>query len=288
MRMTDLDIGRDEPFRHVRAPLGRWGERLVFVTVGVLAERLSDRMRSGRSRHERSLQPERDRAALHAELERIRQHLGDQRRNADHVLDSHERERRGIADRLHEEAAQAMSAALLAVGMLERGASGELTQSQLERVRSSIRDCITGLREIAASLRPASLEELGLLPALEHISELEQRRIARSVTFSAGGLTERLPAEVEAAAYRVIEEMLGVLHGVDPVNVSLAAQEGGLRIVVSGGHGAHLDAGAESLEARLATTRARLELIGGALRLGSMTDESELIAEIPLHHALRH
>lgn len=78
---------------------------------------------------------EQDQKALRAELQSARRRLADQLRNASHILDSHERQRRGIADRLHEEAAQTMAAALLAVGLLERDAAGELPQSQLEQVR---------------------------------------------------------------------------------------------------------------------------------------------------------
>jgi signal transduction histidine kinase len=257
------------------------GERLFTPEDRLVVETLAQQAAVAADNH-RLLAIERDQAMLHAELERVRRHLSDQLRNAGHILDSHEQERRGIADRLHEEAAQTMAAALLAVGLLERGASGELTQSQLEQVRHRVHDCIVDLRDLAASLRPASLDELGLLPALERISELERQHTSRSVTFSAEGLPGRLPVEVETSTYRVIEEMLQALHGTAAIDVSLAMKDEGLRIVVNGDHGAPANGEVEPLDARLTTTRARLELIGGALRIGSDADDDLLLAEIPL------
>lgn len=226
-----------------------------------------------------------DQAALRAELERVRERLSDQLRNAGHMLDTHENERRRIADRLHDEAAQTMAAALLAVGLLERGATAELTQCQLEQVRRRVHDCLVDLRELASSLRPASLEELGLLPALERISELERERASRSITFTYDGVAGRLPTEVETSAYRVIEEMLCALNTVASLRVSLLVENDTLRVAVrSCGQGtrSHLTAD-DKLDRGLATARARLELIGGTLLLDwDRNDNIGLIAEIPL------
>jgi hypothetical protein len=80
----------------------------------------------------------------------------------------------------------------------------------------------------------------------------------------------------------VIEEMLQTLHGTAAIDVSLAMKDEGLRIVVNGDHGAPANGEVEPLEARLTTARARLELIGGALRIGSDADDDWLLAEIPL------
>lgn len=270
--MRDLHFGALE----VSAP----PDRVFTPEDRLMVETLAQQAAVAMDNH-RLLAIERDRARLHRELERVRRNLSDHLRNVGHILDVHEQERRGIADRLHEEAAQTMAAALLAVGLLERGASGELTQSQLEQVRGRVGDCIVELRDLAAGLRPASLDELGLLPALERISELESRRTSRSVTFSAEGLPGRLPVEIETSAYRVVEEMLRALSGSTSVDVSLAVQDGGLRIVVNGDGGAPVDVELDPLEAALATTRARLELIGGALRIRSGVGYDQLLAWIP-------
>ncbi len=280
---------REQRFGELEVSSG--ADRVLSPEDLLVVETLAQQAAVAADNH-RLLAIERDQARLQAELERARGHLSDQLRNAGYIIDSHEQERRGIADRLHEEAAQTMAAALLAVGLLERGASGELTQSQLEKVRHGVHDCIVELRELAASLRPASLDELGLLSALEGISEQERRRASRSVTFSADGLPGRLPIEVETSAYRVIEELLAALPGDRALFVGLATEDDRLRIVVDGdgqpdalpclsGEDEHLCGG-------LTTVRARLELIGGALvvspRAGDERDASGplLVAEIPL------
>jgi signal transduction histidine kinase len=251
--------------------------------------------------NQRLLGMERERVALQAEIERTHRRLAEQFRNAGHVLEYHEQERRGIATQLHEEAAQAMAAALLTVGMLERGAENEPARPQLEEVRAHMKACIADLRRIAGSLRPAVLDEMGLAPALQHISELEAENDARAVTFLTAGLPPGLSRQVETFAYRVVEDLLAALPSTAAIEATLSAREGSLRIELDAhpreddpGSGQQQDGGALAerlttardawaLDGRLTTARARVELIGGSLRIASSERHRTLIvAELPL------
>lgn len=235
----------------------------------------------------RLLAAEREHAALRAEIERMRKRLGDQLRNASQVIEHHEQERRGIARRLHDEAAQAMAGALLTVGLLERGVDAEMSRPQLEDVRQQVKACIVDLRHIAGSLRPPALDEMGLAMALERFAEIEDERGMRSVAFSLGPLPERLPPDVETATYRAIEDMLRTLDGAGSIEVSLDADEDAVRIVL----GAQPDLSAVALDGRLEpgqvhvdllATQARVELIGGSLQVGQMpTGGKRIQVEIP-------
>jgi glucose-6-phosphate-specific signal transduction histidine kinase len=64
-----------------------------------------------------------------------RRRLADQRRNASQILHSHERERREIADRLHEQAARTMAAAF-AYGRVTRTRRGRRTAAIRARTSS--------------------------------------------------------------------------------------------------------------------------------------------------------
>ena len=70
--------------------------------------------------NQRLLALERERAALHAELEHTRTRLDSHLRNVNQILDSQETERREIARQLHDQAAQAMAGVLFGLHVLER------------------------------------------------------------------------------------------------------------------------------------------------------------------------
>lgn len=253
-------------------------DRLMLETLALQAAVASD--------NQRLLAVQREQAALRGEIERMRRRLGEQARNASHVIESHEQERRGIARQLHEEAAQTMAAALVTVGLLER-APGELSQAQLEEVRSQVKSSIVDLRRLAGTLRPAVLDEMGLASALERLSEQESEDAGRPVSFSTDGLPERLPREVETSTYRAIEEVLDALDAAVSVTVKLRAQNKRMRIVVDAesldGSGARREDVDRMLHSELAGTRARLELIGGSLHIGSLRESgARVVAELPL------
>lgn len=249
-------------------------DRLMLETLALQAAVATD--------NQRLLAIERERAVLEGEIVRMRRRLGDQARNASHVIEQHEQERRGIARQLHEEAAQTMAAALLTVGLLER-TPGELTQDQLQEVRRQVKASIVDLRRLAATLRPVVLDEMGLVSALQRIAELEQEEAGRLVTFTTHGLPDRLPREIETAAYRAIEEMLDALGSSDAIKVDLGAKERTMRIVME----APLPRDGVDLEqtgrSELSATKARLELIGGSLEIGSLDSSgTRIVAELPI------
>lgn len=260
-------------------------DRLILEAIAMQAAVASENRRLlevERERHELQGQQQ----ELRDEITRMRKRLGDQLRNASQLIEHHEQQREGIARRLHEEAAQAMAGALLTVGMLERGADGEMTRPQLEQVRRQVKDCIVDLRHIAGSLRPPALDEMGLAMALERFAESSGDHGTRSVGFALEALPERLPREVETATYRAVEEMLEALRGSGPVSVRLDADAARVRVMVDAQVAQAARAAGEGAQApmrvELALTRARVELIGGSLRVSSIPGGERVVVEIPI------
>lgn len=254
---------------------------LIFLMAAMLAGMFSDRMRTYSELEEMR------QVALREEVESTRRRLSDHLRTAGDLIEHQERERRQIAVQLHEEAAQTLAAALLTVGVLERGPEGAVAAQQLEQVRDHVRACIVELRSIADSLRPAVLDELGLGAALQRISEVEAERGGRTVTFLAGSLPESLPRQVETSAYRLIEELLQALAGAFSVDVALIASEGSLRVSLQAGFGREggpcNEDCAQDLERKLTAARVRVELLGGSLALEEVSGErAQVLAQLPL------
>lgn len=227
---------------------------VALLAVGVIAGRFSDRMREAKET------------------------LQEQFRSAGHVLGVHEQERRGIAEQLHDHAAQTMAATLLLVGHLDRGPLDEMTQAQLEGIRHSARQCIAHLRELASTLRPPVLDELGLVPALERIAESREDGTSLAVELHPNGQPERLPLDTETLAYRAIEEAMSCMCGA--IFVRMGQQESRLAIEIDGPPSAHTPQ--QERDIRLATTRARLEIIGGTMTSSLASGRIAISAQIPV------
>jgi two-component system sensor histidine kinase DegS len=67
----------------------------------------------------------------------------------------------------------------------------------------------TSVDMIASDLRPATLDHLGLVPAVQsYLKELADRGFPLKTSFQASGLKRRLPPAIELACYRIVQEAL--------------------------------------------------------------------------------
>jgi signal transduction histidine kinase len=229
--------------------------------------------------NQRLLASERERAALHGELERARGRLADHLRNVSQILDSQEAERREIARQLHEQAAQAIAGVLFGLQVLERDLDQELTRKQLEEVCEVARDTLADVRQLAVNVRPPSLDDLGLQAALEGIAEREATRRGLPITLHCDHCPPGLATELETCAYHVVQDAIQALDGSLIVRVNVDHDRDKLRINVGG---PRIDRD-EQVLAKLATARARVDLIGGTLQTNSTgTDGTDIVAELPL------
>jgi signal transduction histidine kinase len=124
------------------------------------------------------------------------------------LVEAQERERRHVARELHDEAGQALASLRFGLRLLEREVAegGAVTVRVAELIRTTDA-VIDGLHRLAADLRPASLDHLGLDAALRQYSRSTAATFGLDVRFKARGFTgERLPPVVETALFRVVQE----------------------------------------------------------------------------------
>ena len=124
------------------------------------------------------------------------------------LMEVQEAERRKIALELHDEIGQVLTGLKLSLEIGSRLPAHEVGAS-LEQARALVNDLMARVRKLSLDLRPAMLDDLGLLPTLlwhiEHYTAQTQVR----VNFKHSGLEKRRFApEVETAAYRVVQEAL--------------------------------------------------------------------------------
>lgn len=118
-----------------------------------------------------------------------------------------EAERRRWARELHDQTLQGLGAVRLALAAALRG-DPERGRATVAGAAELLDGEIAGLREIIADLRPAALDELGLEPALRTLAAgvAERAGLELALSFDLGA--QRLPAAVENAAYRIVQEAL--------------------------------------------------------------------------------
>ena len=124
------------------------------------------------------------------------------------LMEVQEAERRKIALELHDEIGQILTGLKLSLEMGSRLPANEAGPS-LDRARAFVNDLMARVRKLSLDLRPAMLDDLGLLPTvLWHIEHYTAQTNVR-VDFKHSGLEKRRFApEVETAAYRLIQEAL--------------------------------------------------------------------------------
>jgi two-component system sensor histidine kinase UhpB len=145
---------------------------------------------------------------LRAAFERMIGRLESERRRAGRqAIRAQERERRRIAQDLHDEVNQALTAVTLRLQATIERAPEELRRELLETKRLSSQ-AMDELLALARTLRPAVLDDHGLAPALHSqvLDFREQTGIEATFTLSGPGLP--LSPEQQLVIYRVTQESL--------------------------------------------------------------------------------
>ncbi|MFJ3894744.1 MULTISPECIES: HAMP domain-containing sensor histidine kinase [unclassified Streptomyces] len=184
------------------------------------------------------------------------------------VLTAQEAERRRIAQELHDEVGQTMTAVLLSLERVAAEAEEPL-QGELRHVQEITRGGLDEVRRLARRLRPGVLEDLGLVSALTSLTtEFSTHAGLRVVRGFCSGLPA-LDQQTELVLYRVAQEALtnAARHAeADQVEVSLRHTDGTVVLtVVDDGRGT----GVAREGAGIRGMRERALLIGATLDVSS-------------------
>jgi PAS domain S-box-containing protein len=126
------------------------------------------------------------------------------------LLVAQEEERRAVARELHDEIGQTLTGLVMHLGMaksLLQKSAGPV-RNILEQSEALIQDILERARAIIAGLRPQALDDLGLVPALRRFGEEFQEKSGVTVKIKTDHLTQRLPAPIEVALFRIVQEAL--------------------------------------------------------------------------------
>jgi signal transduction histidine kinase len=150
-----------------------------------------------------------------------------------------------------------------------------------------LHDLTRRVREMSLDLRPAMLDDLGLLAALVWHFQRYTAQTSIRVHFHHFGLDRRFPADLETAAYRIIQEALtntARYAKTSDVDVHVRARPDVLWLrVTDRGAGFEADRARTGNSMGLAGMRERVSAVGGRLRVDSAPNEGTyLTAWLPL------
>jgi len=203
-----------------------------------------------------------------------------------HSLDAAESERRRWAWELHDETLQGLGGLRVILTSAARRVEDEEVAGLLREGVGQVEREIENLRAIITELRPAALDELGLVPAIEALvartSAVQGLSIECKVELPRDG--SRLRPELETTVYRLVQEALTNVAkhaAAEHARVVVGTVEGRLAIEVSD-DGAGFDAARVTSGFGLAGMRERVQLSGGELSVRAGDPGTILRAELPL------
>jgi signal transduction histidine kinase len=202
------------------------------------------------------------------------------------VVEGQELERRRLARELHDETGQALTSILLGLKRVEEAKSREEARDAAVGLRAQIVQTLQSVRRLAVELRPQALDDFGLVPALERLGEAFAEGSGITVDVQANLDSRRLPAEIETALYRIVQEALTNVAkhaGATQVSVVVTRREGLVMAVVEDDGQGFGAGGGEGGGLGLVGMKERVGLLGGRLAIESTEGAgTTIVAEVPL------
>jgi PAS domain S-box-containing protein len=203
------------------------------------------------------------------------------------LLDIQEDERRHLARELHDEVGQ-MLTGLRLILKPNCDLTADAAKVRFEQARTLVDELLEIVRQLSFDLRPAALDQLGLLPGLLALFERYTTQTGVLVNFKHQSVDGRFAPEVETTAYRIVQEALtnAARHAdVAEVTVRVWAGPEGLNLQIED-RGRGFDPEVVLAMPRsggLAGMQERVKLLNGRLTIDSRPGAgTQITAEIPL------
>lgn len=188
---------------------------------------------------------------------------------ASEVVLAEQRERRRLAQHLHDQIGQVLALAQIRLGRLRQLGAAE---SMCDSLEGLLEEAIARTRSITCELSPPVLYELGLEPAVQWLAEQSSRQGGVPVTVEREGEAAAVSADVRVTLFQTVRELLAnvVKHaGASRATVSLRWTAGGVAVTVTD-DGVGFDPAAVSRRAvsdsfGLFSIRERLRHLGGKM-----------------------
>ena len=195
------------------------------------------------------------------------------------ISEQHEAQRRRLARELHDETAQVFAGLKLQLGSLREAAPAEFAQ-RFDRLLELVSAGTRSIRSVAEDLRPALLDDLGLVPAVRALVADFREWSGLEVSLEVPEPLPALDAEAELALFRAAQEALSnVARHADAARVKVTVTSGGsgvLLVVEDDGRGL-----VEQELSRIASGPGRSGLFGLRERIGAVGGSVDMANVVP-------
>jgi two-component system sensor histidine kinase UhpB len=198
------------------------------------------------------------------------------------VLAGQEAERLRIAQELHDQVGQELTAALLLLSRVQSRAPVDLRPA-VEEAQDAVRASLEDVRRIAIELRPEALDDLGLESALAVLCDRFAQRSGLQVSYQVADPLPDLSPDAELVIYRVAQEALtNVARHSGSGRAALTLEPAGGDLVLSiRDEGRGLGDGRTD-GSGIRGMRERAALIGAALEVRNARPGTEVRLRVPL------
>lgn len=176
-----------------------------IVGVSKIIRDISDRKRSQMLLHQALGELEKKVQERTTELSQANRSLRDL---SGRLMQVQEDERSRLARDLHDEVGQLLTALKIDLQAVQHGASGQSLGGALTDSLGLVDRLLTQVRTLALDLRPSILDDLGLVPALRWYANRQAQRNGWTLQLTIDGVVGRIPALIEVACFRVVQEAL--------------------------------------------------------------------------------
>lgn len=224
--LTDVHMPRFDIFAALKRIRAAWPLLPVVVVSGLVGEEMAASIikagandfvaKSGIARLAVVVERELRDARQQAEKAELSAHLRRQQGLLEHtlrslsqrLLEAQERERRWIAQELHDDIGQAIAAMRFQLArIVEQSHEASAREMATDALKSS-EQLNERLRQICLGLRPLELDDFGLMAALRSLVASLGRRPQLALQLLCEGTERRYPAAVETAAFRIAQEAI--------------------------------------------------------------------------------
>jgi len=209
------------------------------------------------------------------------------------IITAQEEERKMISRELHDDVVQTLVGINVELSALSKGASVGLSamKAKIARTQRLVENSVNEVHRFARELRPAVLDDLGLIPALDAYTKNLSEREKIKIQMTAFGGVEALGSAKRTVLFRVAQEALTNVsrHAqASQVKMSITEISGAIRMeICDNGKSFHVG---KALTARnphrlgLVGMRERVEMVGGTLTIESARGQGTIVrAEIPFN-----
>jgi PAS domain S-box-containing protein len=197
-----------------------------------------------------------------------------------------EDERQYIARELHDEAGQALTSLSLEMQLVESKIDDrDFVLEKIAKINKTLVNVSQNLHNIAMTLRPASLDHLGLVSAINQYVDAIKGTSPVRIVVKNQGISERLPHNIETMIYRIVQEALtNVIRHAHATRAEVVLKHVDHKLIVSiedDGIGFDPNISPTPSHIGLLGMQERIQIVNGKLNIDSAHDKgTKILVEV--------